>query len=131
MRFGSWRNKSSHLAVFGLGLVAAWLAMPLWREAVMAWHQDSYGTLVYHCDTAMRDHFAARQEAAARPSREAGRALYSAEIALLDCQDYDLYQRRLMQWGLREEELQRMRLEAIEAKASDLFDVIDIHEIRY
>ncbi|WP_129794048.1 TIGR03982 family His-Xaa-Ser system protein [Sphingosinicella sp. CPCC 101087] len=131
MRFGSWRNKASHLGAFALGLAVAWPAMPLWREAIMAWHQDRYGALVYQCDFAMREHFTARQEASARPSLQAGLALHSAEIALLDCQDYDIYQKWLMQWGLREPELQRMRLEAIEAKASDLFEVVETHEIRY
>jgi len=131
MRFGSWRSRGTHLLAFAAGLAMAWLAFPLWREGVMAVTQERYGELVYRCDTAMRDHFAARQEAAERPSRQAGLSLHSAEIALLDCQDYDLYQKRLMQWGLREAELSRMRLEAIEAKVGDLFEVVDTHEIRF
>lgn len=131
MRFGSLGTKFSYVIVFASGMVTAWLAMPLWREIVIQWNQERYGELVYQCDTAMRDHLIARQVAVESPSRETGLELASAEVGLLDCQDYDIFQKRLMQWGLREEELSLMRLEAIEARASDLAEVIEAHEIRY
>ncbi|WP_152432979.1 TIGR03982 family His-Xaa-Ser system protein [Erythrobacter sp. THAF29] len=116
-------------ALIGAGI--AWTAMPLWREAVMAWHQDEYGILVEQCDTAMRDHFQAKQAIAVDQSEENETGLAAGEMGLIVCQDYDLYQKRLLQWGLREEELSQMRLQAIEARATDLQEVIDTHEIRF
>lgn len=126
------RNKvMTHALAFAAGAAMAWLALPLWREALMTWHQDEYGLLVEQCDGAMRDHFQAKQTRVANEDRKTEQRLQSAEIGLVVCQDYDLYQKRLLQWGLREDELAQMRLEAIEARASDLQEVIETHEIRY
>lgn len=129
------KSSRNSVATHGLALVVgallAWIALPLWREAIMAYAQDEYGLLVEQCDGAMRDHFQAKQINAKAPSDEAAEALAAGEIGLIVCQDYDLYQKRLLQWGLREDELAQMRLKAIEARASDLTEVIDTHEIRF
>jgi hypothetical protein len=97
----------------------------------MAWNQEKYGQLVEQCDGAMRDHFQAKQSYELDPSADSAKLLKSGEIGLIICQDYDIYQKRLLQWGLREEELAQMRLEAIEARSTDLQEVIDTHEIRF
>lgn len=132
MRSRSQRNSViTHTAAALVGVALGWLALPLWREALMAWHQTSYGTLVETCDTAMRDHLQAKMTAANVPSRAAADALYASEVGLFTCQDYDLYQKRLLQWGLREAELAQMRLKAIEARATDLKEVVATHEIRF
>ena len=52
-------------------------------------------------------------------------------IGLIDCQDYDLLRKRLQLIGLDETALGYMALKAIEAKTTDLQNVIEIHEIRY
>tara|TARA_R110002094_G_scaffold86174_1_gene90047 strand:- start:308 stop:640 length:333 start_codon:yes stop_codon:yes gene_type:complete len=109
----------------------AWVAMPIWRQAVMFANQSEYGALVEKCDVAMRDHLQARQRSAQRSSDDVGSELYSAEVGLLICQDYDLYQKRLMQWGLRENELAKMRLLAVEERSTDLEEVVATHEIRF
>lgn len=132
MRFGLWHNKFiTYGFTFLAGMAFAWLAVPLWRGAVMAWHQEKYGLLVEQCDTAMRDHLQARQTVEFIDDAEANLALQSAELGLVVCQDYDMYQKRLLQFGLREDELSQMRLRAIEARATDLQEVIDTHEIRF
>ena len=132
MHSASWRNRvASHAMAFIAGAAIAWVALPLWRGAIMAWNQSQYGLLVEHCEGAMRDHFQAKQSAAQQVGDEAQAHLRATEVGLIVCQDYDIYQKRLLQWGLREEELAQMRLEAIEARASDLQEVIDTHEIRY
>jgi len=97
----------------------------------MNWNQKAYGQLVEQCDGAMRDHYQAKMHAVEAPSQEAGLEVYSGEIGLIVCQDYDLYQKRLMQWGLSENELAQMRLKAIEARAGDLDEVVATHEIRF
>lgn len=122
---------ATHALAFAAGIALAWLAFPLWRQALMTWHQDEYGQLVEQCDGAMRDHFQAKQAWATTLDQGTEQNLRSAEIGLVVCQDYDLYQKRLLQWGLREDELAQMRLKAIEARASDLQEVIETHEIRY
>lgn len=78
----------------------------------------------------MRSHYLAKAQLAATPSEAQVKSLESAELALIDCQDYDLLQKKLKLWGLRDNELGIMRLKAIEADKDGLKDVIDIHEIR-
>jgi hypothetical protein len=129
-RFPPERIATHFIAVLA-GALIAWLALPLWREVVMGWNQERYGLLVEQCDGAMRDHYQAKQTAALAPSADGTRALAASEIGLIICQDYDLYQKKLLQWGLSENELAQMRLRAIEARASDLQEVIETHEIRY
>jgi hypothetical protein len=125
-------NSFATHALAGLvGMALGWLSLPLWREMLMGWHQQAYGMLVETCDTAMREHLQAKMTAANIPSRDTADALYAAEVGLLVCQDYDLYQKRLLQWGLGEAELAQMRLTAIEARASDLQEVVATHEIRF
>lgn len=126
-----WTKIATHAVAMAVGIAIAWLAMPLWRLAVMNIHQEEYGLLVQQCDGAMRDHYQARREAELRVEPDSQAIVQSAEMGLLICQDYDLYQKRLTQWGLRENELAQMRLRAIEARADDLEEVIEIHEIRY
>lgn len=97
----------------------------------MYWHQDGYGALVEQCDGAMREHLQARQAAAIVSTPETTGAVSASEVGLIVCQDYDLYQKKLLQWGLREDELAQMRLRAIEARAGDLTEVIETHAIQY
>ncbi|GAA0667163.1 hypothetical protein FHT00_000109 [Sphingomonas insulae] len=132
MRFAFARNRVvTHAVALVAGVLLAWQALPVWREAVMRWNQKDYGLLVEQCDGAMRDHYQAKMRAADEPSRDTGLALQAGEVGLIVCQDYDLYQKRLVQWGLREDELAQMRLKAIEARAGDLDEVVGTHEIRF
>lgn len=126
------RNRfATHGTALVVGMTLAWVALPLWRAAVMNFTQSEYGLLVEQCDGAMRDHFQAKQASAIDPSEANQAAVDAGEMGLIVCQDYDLFQKRLLQWGLREDELAQMRLEAIEARASDLTEVVETHEIRY
>lgn len=132
MHFGSSPSKVlPYLGTFAAGVLFAWAANPLWREVLMAWHQEPYGALVEKCDDAMRTHYQAKQLGGTSETGDTLPSLRAAEIGLIVCQDYDLYQKRMLQLGLREDELAQMRLKAIEARSSDLEDVIETHEIRY
>jgi hypothetical protein len=119
-----------YVGVFVAGFVLALLAAPLWREALMAHFQADYGALTYRCDSAMREHYIARARLADAPDAQLADDLQAAEIALIDCQDYDILQKRLIQFGLRENELALMRLRAIEGPNGRLDEVVRIHEIR-
>jgi len=103
----------------------------LWKWTVIYFTQISYQEATYRCDRSMRAHLLAKQKVEAEPSGETVRDLEASEIGLIDCQDYDLLRKRLILLGLDETALGYMALKAIEAKATDLQQVIEIHEIRY
>ncbi|WP_291386201.1 TIGR03982 family His-Xaa-Ser system protein [Devosia sp.] len=127
----SWRNSLLGLALFVAGAASATLAAPLWRVGVSAAFQEQYATLTYRCDYAMRDHLIAKQRLDQNPTSENVDALREMELGLISCQDYDLMRKRLIQWGLSENDLSEMALMAVEQRAENLADVVRIHEIRY
>src|SRR5690606_14464158 len=99
MRFVSWRSS----ALFGLflaGVVVGAAGGPTWKVAVMEIGQARWGELTYKCDHAMREHMIATQVLASAPSQENIDVLEAAEVTLVHCQDYDLYRKRLIRWGL-------------------------------
>lgn len=107
------------------------LAQPLWKLGVMRVNQTQFSDLTYKCDLAMRGHMIAKLDVGQRPSEQSVAELRAAEIELIACQDYDLMRKRLGRWGLSDNELSEMALVAIEDRASDLREVVRIHEIRY
>lgn len=127
----SWRNSIFGLGFFIAGAASATLAAPLWRVGVSTAFQEQYATLTYRCDYAMRDHLIAKQRLDQNPTSENVDALRQMELGLISCQDYDLMRKRLMQWGLTENDLSEMALVAVEQRAENLADVVRIHEIRY
>jgi len=130
MPLGSLKTKLIAGTALILGILLGVLGLPLWRGMLVSVNQEEYGKLTYLCDSAMRSHYLAKARTAATPSLETVQALERTELALIDCQDYDILQKKLELWGLRENELGLMRLKAIEADAEGLKDVIDAHEIR-
>lgn len=94
-------------------------------------YQSDYGRLVYICDDAMRSHYIAKNKVLETPSEPNLVELEIAEVALLDCQKYDVLRKRLLSYGLTEHDLSLISLKYIEEKSSDLMDVIEIHEINY
>lgn len=132
MRSISLRSKRAGFAlVFVAGVVVGQTIPPLWKWAVISLAQSPYQEATYQCDRSMRAHLLAKQKVEAEPSEETVRDLEASEIGLIDCQDYDLLRKRLIILGLNETALGYMALKAIEAKATDLQEVIEIHEIRY
>lgn len=132
MRSISLRSKRSEFAlIFVAGVFSGQILPPLWKWAVISFAQSSYQEATYRCDRSMRAHLLQKQKVEAEPSEETVRDLEASEIGLIDCQDYDLLRKRLILLGLDETALGYMALKAIEAKATDLQQVIEIHEIRY
>lgn len=122
---------TSFLAGCFLGLAVALAGQPIWKLAVEKVNQAEFSELTFKCDNAMRNHLLAKQRLAATPSKANVMDVKSAEIGLIDCQDYDLMRKSLIRWGLTENELSEMSLVAIEEKGEDLREVVRIHEIRY
>ncbi len=131
MRLALWQNNKIKCAiVLMLGVVIGQLTPLLWTWAVMLIAEPAYQEATYRCDRAMREHLLAKQKLNATPSLDNVRSLEASEIALIDCQDYDLLRKRLKLLGLNDAALSYMALRAIEAKAKDLQEVVEIHEIR-
>lgn len=122
--------KTGWLAALVAGILIGVFAAPAWRMLLVELNQERYGELTYLCDSAMRAHDLARARANSNPSVGAVEQVQRAEIGLIDCQDYDLFQKRLGLLGLRENELGLMRLKAAEENAEGLRQVVDAHEIR-
>lgn len=114
-----------------LAIPAAWLAKPVYKGALISIYSDEFATLTFRCDQAMREHWIEKMTVANDPSPSAISALKAAEIALLDCQDYDLLQKKLFRLGLNDSEIGELVLKAAEKTPEGLRTVIGIHEIRY
>jgi hypothetical protein len=126
-------NKAALAVVsFVAGAAAAHALAPAWKAAVMLVAGARYQELTYKCDRVMRNHMIEKQRLVRNPGAagELGR-LQQAEIGLIDCQDYDLYRKSLVRWGLSENDLSTLALETIEGRDTDLQKVIATHEIRY
>jgi hypothetical protein len=119
------------VAAFALGIAAGIAAHPAYRLALSALYQERYGKLVFKCDQAMREHFIAKARLEQVQDAERAALVLQSEIALLDCHDYDVLRKWLLQLGLTEIDLAAMGLAAIEARASDIRETVRIHEIRY
>lgn len=129
MRWASWRSNAALALALCVGVGLGLLARPLWRSALIALQQEHYADLTYRCDSAMRTHYLAQARTSDAPSAAAVSDLRQAEVALIDCQDYDIFQKQLLIWGLTESDLGLMRLKAIETDARGLPHVIEAHEI--
>ncbi len=117
----------SFFAVF----IAGMFSTDLKSYLIKNYYYQDYAELVFKCDHAMKEHFIAKTLVADRPNEENASTLMQAEIALIDCQDYDLIRKKLLNFGLKESDLSEIGLLAIEEKAKDVRKVIEIHEIRY
>ena len=103
-------------------------AVPLAAEAL---YRDQYKEIVFQCDNVMRDHFIAKQGLLAAPSPEAFNQVHAAEVGLLTCHEYDVLRKKLIAFGLSDNRLAQMGLEAIEERAKDVRTFVQTHEIRY
>lgn len=103
--------------------VAPLAAASLWRE--------DYKSLMFKCDQVMRDHYIAKQAVLHAPGEETIKNLDAAEIGLLGCHDYDKLRKRMLAWGVTEDHLSAIGLEAMESKAYELRRFVEIHEFRY
>ena len=92
---------------------------------------EKYKELMFQCDHVMREHFIAKQMVLATTNKQTVRNLKTAEIGLTTCHEYDKLRKKLLSWGISENGLSLLGLEAIEERASDIRKFIEIHEIRY
>jgi len=119
-------NLIATLSCIGLGV--KFLLMPMLAESVF---KEEYKVLMFKCDNVMRDHLIAKNRVIYEKSEMALRQLKSAEMALISCHDYDKLRKRMKIWGVTDNELALMGLEAIEKNTKDLMKYVEIHEIKY
>ncbi|MEM6275631.1 MAG: TIGR03982 family His-Xaa-Ser system protein [Pseudomonadota bacterium] len=113
------------------GAALALLVGPLWQVGLQHVFRAEFYRLTERCDGAMRVHLVAKNRLDLDPSESHVRALRSAELGLIDCQDYDLMRKRMIRLGLDENSLSEMTLSFAEDRASDLRRVVETHEFRY
>ncbi len=119
-------NLLALVAVFGYGIQR--FAVPF---VSIQLHGANYKELVFKCDSVMRDHFIAKREVLNRPSEKAIQSLKAAEVGLLNCHEYDLLRKKLIDLGVTENRLARLGLEGVEEKEKDVRSFVETHEIRY
>lgn len=92
---------------------------------------SQYGEHVFLCDNAMRQHFIAKTRVVSLPSTETINSLKSAELGLIDCHEYDKFRKKLITYGLNDNDLSEMGLKAIEKSRTELKTLVEQHEISY
>ena len=118
--------------LIAIGLVIAFVSWTIGAPAVARslWRED-YKALMFQCDQVMRDHYIAKRAIEHSPTAQTVRNLQAAELGLLDCHYYDRLRKRMISWGVTEEQLSVIGLEALEEKKYELRRFVEIHEIRY
>ena len=118
--------------IFAIALVVLYGVIEYGAPAAAArlWGSE-YKALMFACDQAMREHYIAKQAVVLTPNESSVKNLEAAEVGLLDCHDYDKMRKRMLVWGVSEDRLAAIGLEALESKAYELRRFIEIHEIRY
>lgn len=111
-----------------IGLATKFIALPFIGTQI---YKEDYKTLVFQCDNVMQNHLIAKNKVNVDKSDESVKQLHAAEIGLLTCNDYDTMRKKLISWGLTENDLAQIGLEAIEEKASDVRTFVKTHEIKY
>ena len=104
------------------------IVMPL--AAHMAFKED-YQTLMFKCDTVMRDHLIAKNRVIHEKSEMSIKILESAEMGLITCHDYDKLRKKMKIWGVTDNQLAYLGLEAIEKNSEDLMQYVKIHEFKH
>ena len=102
-----------------------------YKFVIKSIYQADYQKLMYKCDNAMRNQFISKARILTDSSESSAKDLQAAEVALIDCHDYDVLRKKLMSLGLVSLDLSSMGLKAIEKEKYDLQQIVRIHEIRF
>ena len=96
---------------------------------VMKVYGKTYSDKLYKCDNAMRDHYIAKAKLMYQADKTNLQDLESSELSLIDCHSYDKLRKKLIWFGLTDNELGMLGLKAIEQNKVDLSKIVEIHEI--
>lgn len=101
-----------------------------YKYLIRSYFGEEFARYVYLCDSAMREHYIAKNQLLQKMNEDSNTLLGSTEIALLDCHEYDKLRKKLIILGLNEADLSLISLNYIEKKSDDLIEVIKTHEIK-
>ena len=65
--------------------------------------------LVFECDHSMREHMIAKNQFLVEPNDQNERILESSEVGLISCHDYDSLRKKMLVYGLSEDQLSDMQ----------------------
>ena len=119
-------NLLAALVIIGWGVEH--FVMP--RIAIAIYRGD-YQARMFDCNHVMREHFIAKQMVLSEPSDETIRNLEAAEVGLTACHAYDKLRKKMIGWGVAENQLASIGLDAMEERARDVRHFVETHEIRY
>ena len=111
-----------------IALCIKFILMPIAAKILYA---EKYKTLMFQCDNVMRDHMIAKNRVKFEKSNESIKDLESAEIGLVSCHYYDKLRKKMLIYGLTEDDLANIGLEAIEKNSNDLKKYVEYHEFKY
>lgn len=92
---------------------------------------SDYQARMFECNHVMREHFIAKQMVLSEASDETIRNLEAAEVGLTACHAYDKLRKKMIGWGITENQLSVIGLDAMEERARDVRQFVETHEIRY
>ena len=92
-------------------------------------YQKSYAELVFKCDNVMKEHYISKAKLMNQGNEQNLKELWSSELGLVECHRYDKLRKKLVWYGLTENELAMMGLKAIEINKADLRKIVVTHEI--
>ena len=98
--------------------------------AVQLWGEE-YKQAMFSCDRSMREHFIAKKATELYPNEINIKNLQASELGLLTCHDYDKRRKKMIMWGLDQDDLSMLGLETMEEKAYDLRTFVETHEFKY
>jgi hypothetical protein len=119
-------NLLAVISCIGIGFQV--IMMPLIAKTAF---KDDYQTLMFKCDNVMRDHLIAKNRVVYERSERSIKMLESAELGLMSCHDYDKLRKKMKMWGVTDNELSYIGLEAIEKNSDDLMQYVKIHEFKH
>jgi len=119
------------IGVFFIGFVFGNLYKQPLKTAIKYFYQDEFNILSYKCDNAMREHFLAKAKLVSKPSKKDVKNLQASELALLDCHSYDKFRKKLLTYGLNENDLAQIFLNSMENNKTELQKFVKEHEIRF
>ena len=115
-------------AIASLIIFVKILILPIYAEKMF---KERYMELVFECDHSMREHMIAKNKFLVDPSVASEKNLEASELGLISCHDYDSMRKKMLVYGLSEDQLSDIGLEAIEENLKDVRKLVEIHEFRY
>jgi hypothetical protein len=94
-------------------------------------HGEEFKTLMYRCDSAMRDHYIAKKAVEYDTTKKNVENLEAAELALMNCHEYDKLRKELQRFNVSKAMLEGLGLMALEEKEYELNRFVKAHEFRY